>query len=386
MRHKKKIKAVLYIALGISVIGISTGCSLTPGDRKYSKSKLQLLNKYLEKSYLGEMEEEQIINSMYSGYVEGLENAVTMYLDEDQLKLHEAIEIGKSIGTGLSYQWSIDGDYLIVTEIIKDSPAQKAGIKVGDKIVQIEDTKVIPANQGTIQEKLTYVGEEEILYKVEDNDGTNLREVTLKVAELDIESLNYEIIDEVGYVQLNAVKEGTAKALEEAIKSLQAKNVKGIVLDIREIYSNNIDEVYKLANLFLDEKLAFKVKDKAGTMKEYMTEPGAIDTKVVAIIDENTRGMMEALAAALKGNVTLIGTTTGASGQLSQIFSLGDGTGLRVAIGTLYTAQDLSLIEEGIVPDIEVSNTIESTIELLTKGQISKENDNQLMKAIDEFQ
>jgi carboxyl-terminal processing protease len=373
------------VILGISLTSIAIGCSSLASGDKYSKSKINQISKLLQHSYLRDIDNKKIEDSIYAGYVSGLEDPMTIYLNEEQFEKQQVLEEGKYIGTGLQFEWGLNGRYIIVTDIIKDSPASLEDIKIGDKIIEIDGIKVMLANETELYEKLSYTGDKPVTYTFEDNDGSRKRQIKLMSKIINIKSMSHKILkNNIGYVTVFAVKEGASKELEQIIKELEASGAKSFIFDLRNAYSNNIEEIYQMANLFINEKVAFKIKNKKGEIKEYKTMNAAYEEPVAILINERTKGAPEAFAAAIKDakRGMIIGTASAGVGSVNEIIPLQDKTGLMVATGIIYTAGDISLKDKGVTPDIEIKSGVEAVIELITKGKIDEKNDLQLMEAL----
>ena len=345
----------------------------------------------MSKLYLGDLDQKELNEGVFTGYVDGLENPVSTYLDETAYKQHLAYEEGKTIGTGLTYSWGLDGNHLVITEVVPNSPADKMGVKVGDQIVKVDDIKVIYSNESALAKAL---GEAEegssntyVIRKKTDSTTAKPEEKTIKIKKELIEkpSLKVDTINNIGYLKLQNIKTGTSEEVDKALADFGNKKINKVVLDIRDLYSNNLDETLKICDLLMDKALAFKIENKEGKMQEYYTADGKTDEKVVILMNNSTAGMIEALPAAVKGEIPLVGTHSAGSGYLSEVFSLDDGTGLRLATGILYTKEGIAVNKDGIAVDEEAFQSVQSVIELLGEGTMSYASDMQLQAAINQL-
>ena len=388
MRLKEINIKKIVIVLGFTVIFV--GCGIIQGSEGYTFSKLRTLNRCIEKVYLGELNKENLNEGIYRGYVEGLENPVSTYLDETEYKANLANEVGEEIGTGLTYTWGLDGNHLVIVDVVKDSPAARVGLEVGDQIIQVDDVKVIYSNQNELANILNSSREGDInTYIVRKKSNTEAgKEITVTIEKslIEKESFKTDIIDDIGYIKLQNIKSGTSDELKSQINKFKTQGINKIVLDIRDLYSNNLEEIVKVCDLFMDEDIAFKIKNKSGEMKAYKTSTPKLEIQATILMNTGTVGMVEALPAALKGKIPLIGTDTAGRGYLSKLFALEDGTGVRLATGILYTANNIELTNEGVAVDEEVTQTLDSLIELVSEGTMSYSSDMQLQSAIKKLQ
>ena len=386
MRSKSLAGAIAGVVVGGSLIATIIVSGNEP--THYSYSKIKLLDKLLQHSYLREIDKKQVEDSIYAGFVSGLDDPLTGYLNEDQLKEQQVLKEGKYMGTGLKFEWGIGGRYIIITDIIPNSPASEANIKVGDKIVKIDGIKVMLSNESDLYKKLIYKGSEAVSYTIQDNDDKNERTVNLSSKIIDIRNITSKLIDKnIGWITLFAVQEGTSEALGEHIKTLKAEGAKQYIIDIRNLYSNNIEEISKICQLFINEKVAFKIKNKQGEMKEYKTAAAPYDMPLVLLINKGTKGAAEAFASAIKENKRgqLVGEKSAGVGRISEIIPLEDKTGLMITTGIIYSAKDKSLKDNAIMPDVPVKYGVDAIIELISKGKLNDNHDVQLMEAVKLF-
>lgn len=388
MKLKKLSKKVIIIIASFSMVIMGSGCQSKFANTYYATSKLEMIKKYLSSGYLydiNEISDEDIADSIYASYVSGLENSATYYLNADEFKQAQASAEGNYIGVGLKMTWESDGRALLVTDVIPDSSADQAGIKEGDHIITIDNIDVVSANQKEVVEKLSYTGEKPITYKVERKSNGKVEEISLVASLVTLDDLTYEILEDVGYIQLQSIRMGTSQHLEKVLKDLEAKKVKGIILDVRGLYTNQIDEVAKVCDLFLDEGIAFKLKHGKSEMQSFEMSSGKYEQKIVVLTDGSTRGGAEVLVSALKESAYQMGADTYGLVYVSELISLEDGSGLSVATGILYDQYGEKLSDKGIEPDEMVFMTKEEKIEYIEQGSISQENDSLLKKALEQF-
>lgn len=381
MHTKIKGKKIVAVA---GIVTILAGCSLIQGSEGATFSKLKFLSRQINKLYIGELNQQKLDDGIYTGYVEGLENPTSYYLDETEYKANLAYEEGKTISTGLSYSWGLDGNHLVITDVIPQSPADKAGIKVGEQIVKVDNVKVIYSNEAALSKLLSNAEEGSSNTYVIRKDANNSTERKIKLTKEIIEkpSLKVDEIGEIGYIKLKNITVGTSEQVKQVLDTFEKGGHHKVVLDIRDLYSNNLKETLKLCDLFMNRDLAFKIKDKEGQMKEYYTADGKVNNKVVLLMNSRTMGIIEALPAAIKGSIPLVGSHSAGAGYVSELFSLDDGSGLRLATGILYTKEGKEVKEGGIAVDKEVAQNMQAIIQLMSKGTMSYESDTQLQEAI----
>ncbi len=381
----KSVISVLSLILTLSFLGCKFKDEIQA--THYSDKKVYMLNSCLDEAYLYDLEEvtdQQMLNSIYSNYVSMLENPATYYLDEDMLKQSKIIEEGKYIGTGLNLAMERDGRSLIVTRVIENSFADKVGIKTGQRIVSIDDIEINGATQLEIVEKISYLGDEKIKYQFEEDSTGEIKEVLLGVTTLEVPDSTFKIYDDVGYIDIEYISDNTSSNIANILSEMEAQSAKGIILDLRGVYTNNIEEVSKVADLFLEDGTAFKAKGKEDIDSFNMTV-GSYKGELVIITDGSTTGGTEALVSALKGISKQVGSDTNGLSYISEIIELGDGTGVKVATKIIYDKYGNELPEAGIEPDEQVFISDEEIVEYMETGTISTDNDSFIKVALNQF-
>ncbi|MGL5677083.1 MAG: S41 family peptidase [Cellulosilyticaceae bacterium] len=352
----------------------------------FDKGKIAYINQAIETYYIDQVEEDDLTEGLYRGYVYGLEDPYTMYLSADEFNKQKEESVGNYVGTGIKYAWGLTNQYLIVTEVIKGSPAEAADIKIGDKITAIDGTPAMGSNEVQIYDKLMYSGSDIVNYTVVDNDGSNERHIPLKASLVTIELVKSELLDNgVGYILLDGIVKGTADEVATHIEQLKMQGATRLIIDLRDTYSDNIDETLKLCDLFLDAQQVFTVKNYKDETISYDTLDGKYTEPLVVLTSRYTQGALEAFVATMQEQkrATIIGEKTTGNGTVQERIALEDGSGLVVTTGVIYTAQNQVIRDKGVTPDMIQKPMVEGTLELVTTGTLSKEKDGALQKALE---
>lgn len=226
VRHKKIKGKKIVVIMGI--VTILAGCSLIQGSEGATFSKLKFLSRQINKLYIGELNQQKLNDGIYTGYVEGLENPTSYYLDEIEYKANLAYEEGKAISTGLAYTWGLDGNHLVITDVVANSPADKAGIKIGEQIVKVDNVKVIYSNEAALAKILSNAEEgSSNTYIIRKDATSSERKIKLTKALIEKPSLKSDQIGEIGYIKLKNITSGTSNqvkaALDQFKKSVRIK-------------------------------------------------------------------------------------------------------------------------------------------------------------------
>ncbi|HBI24866.1 MAG: peptidase S41 [Nitrospirae bacterium RIFCSPLOW2_12_42_9] len=263
---------------------------------------------------------------------------------------------------GLGIQISIKDKKLVVIAPIEDTPAWRAGIKAGDHIFKINDefTKDLSLNDAVEKMRgpkgtkvdLTIVreGEKEPL------DFAIVRDI------IKIKSIKSKMIDnEIGYIRITQFQEKTGDDLENAIKDLQKQSMKSLVLDFRNNPGGLLKVAVQVSEFFLKEgKLVVSVKGRDGEKEEYLSSSTSEvikeDYPIVVLVNEGSASASEIVAGALQdwGRGVVLGAQTFGKGSVQTVFSLTDGSGMRLTTAKYYTPKGTSIQNTGITPDIVV--------------------------------
>ena len=341
----------------------------------------QIFRRYISQKYIGEVNDEKMIESAIKGYIKGLEDDYSEYITTNEMKEYMEDTVGKYVGIGVYIANNTETDQIVVLMPIKGSPAEEVGILPGDIITKIDG----------IEYKGSQLTEASNLLKKEEGAKVNV-----EILRND-EFINYEIIrrtikvnhiekeileDKIGYIEISTFDEGTYDEFEKAWNELKDSNVTSLIIDLRNNGGGIVQEALNIADLMIDkDKTMLITSGKNGEEINKASKDKIINVPIVILINENTASSSEILAAAVKENnenVRIIGTNSYGKGVIQTIFRLYDGSGLKLTTNEYYTPNRNSINKIGIKPDEEVK---------LPEGKnlytIEDEEDTQLQKAID---
>lgn len=373
-------------ALGLLENGKKSRVEVAGEDVVFNYGKVGYIDRALSTYYIDKMEDEELVEGIYRGYVYGLEDPYTRYLTAEEFNKQKEESVGNYVGTGIKFTWGITNQHIIVTEVIENSPADVAGIQVGDKVTAIDGIPAMGSNETIIYEKLIYSGSNPVAYTVMNNAETEEREVVLQADLVEIELITSEMIEsEVGYVVLDGLVKGSSEMLEGHLNKLKKEGATKFIIDIRDTYSDNIEEVLKLCDLFLDQAQVFTVKNYKDESIAYTTTDGKYGEPVVVLTSQQTQGALEAFVATMKESKrgTVVGEKTTGNGTVQEKVGLEDGSGLMITTGLIMTQKGELIKGEGVKPDIVQRPDMNGTLELVTTGILTKEHDVVLQKGLE---
>ena len=343
---------------------------------------LQTFKTMINQLYIGDIDEESMLEGAIKGYVEGLGDPYTEYLTKEEMEEFTEETNSEYVGIGVYVGNDTVNNTILVVGVMKSSPAEEAGIQIGDVIEKIdgvaytgkqldEATKVLKAEEGTTA----------TLTIRRDNEEKELTVVRRKITVQHVASEMLE--NNIAYIQIDSFDANVASSFEEQITSLINNGATGIIIDLRNNGGGIVDEATGIADLFLDkgETILITKSKKENNEEETKSERDPIvkDIPVVILVNEATASASEILAGALKDNygATIIGKQTYGKGVIQTLYTLTDGSGIKITTEEYYTPNHNQINEVGITPDIEVDITenedtqLQRAIEVLL-GTLSK--------------
>ena len=410
IKNLKKKKGFRALAMGVALTLI-IGVSVYAGNRLTAfgilpitsvsavQSSLEKVNdtenfkKVLEgremlyRWYDGEIDDSKLAEGAIKGMVSSLGDQYTYYMNEKEFSDFKEKSQGNYMGIGI--QVAVKDGKIVVISPIQGGPAEKAGIKTGDIILKVngepvsgnELDKAVSMMKGTTKENIKLT-----LYR----EGKGEFDVDVMRDVIKTVNVKSEMIDgDIGYIEVLAFDEGTAKDFETQLKALEEKGMKGLILDLRGNPGGFMKECVDLVSNFVPkDKVIVSTIDKYGNKEESVSKDGiAQGMPLVVLIDGGTASASEIVAGAIRDYDlgTLVGTTSFGKGivqvVLDKIGQEKDGTALKVTISKYYTPNGENIHKKGIGPDV----TVEYPKELKEKTY-SRSTDPQFEKALEIIQ
>ena len=340
--------------------------------------KLDRINSLIEGCYLYEddIDEDALIDGIYSGYAEALGDPYTEYYDEEETKaLYESTN-GEFSGIGATMSKSLDSGEITVSNVYEDSPADKAGMKQGDVIYEVDGRSVSGQDLETV---VSWIKGEQgtdvtlcVLRDGEEVELTATRDI------IEVQTVSSEMKDgQIGYIAVSEFDSVTYDQFEAALEELESQGMQGLVIDLRGNPGGNLTTVTDMLKLLLPEGTIVSTKDKYGNTEEISCDGKHEFTKPLAVlVNQYSASASEIFSGAIQdyGTGTIVGMTTYGKGVVQQLMDLGDGTCLKVTIAEYYTPSGRSINGTGVEPDVEVEYEYDEN---------NPEADNQLDKALE---
>lgn len=344
---------------------------------------LQSFKAMINKLYIGDVDEDAMIEGALKGYVEGLGDPYTEYYTKEEMAdLREELN-SEYVGIGVYIGNNAVDNTIVIAGTIKSSPAEEAGLKAGDVVEKIDDvsytgkqlseaTKVLKAEEGTTV-KLTILRDEKEI------------EINITRRKITVEHVSSKMMDNnVAYIKIDSFDNNVADSFKSQLTDLMKGNVNGIIIDLRSNGGGIVTEATDIADLFLEKDETILItkskKDNEEKITKSKQEPIVKNTPVVILVNEATASASEILAGALKDkyNATIVGKTTYGKGVIQSLYNLTDGSGLKITTDEYFTPNHNKIQKTGITPDVEVDLTKDADGNYETGDK-----DAQLLKAIE---
>jgi len=367
-----KILKIIVIALLVVNLALffGPGCALGTGIIPGSTRSLDVVDEawgiifrdYVDKDSLDEAELSQ---GAIKGMVEALDDPYTAYLDPETYQMTLTGFEGKYEGIGATV--AIEDDQIVIIAPIAGSPADKAGIRAGDKILEIEGAStlgmslpeavlLIRGPQGTSVKLL-------VLHQ----DEAEPVEIEIVRAEIELASVRYEMRQDIAYISITHFSELTDEELSSALESVIVEGATGIILDLRHNPGGLLMAVIDVASHFLTDDVVVSVVDNQGkhTAHSVRSKEVTTDLPMVVLVDDYSASASEVLAGALqdRDRATIAGTITYGKGSVNILHQLKDGSGLYVTTARWLTPNGCLIEGEGISPDYELELEEEDAVQ-----------------------
>ncbi|MBD3245755.1 MAG: PDZ domain-containing protein [Candidatus Omnitrophica bacterium] len=391
---KRKIIAGLAIVTVLSSywIGFSLG---TEQEDIYEKLDIFAESiAVIERKYVEDKQMEELIYGALDGMLLSLDPYSQFLTPDDYKEL--LVETEGKFG-GLGIEITIRDGLLTIVSPMEGTPAWDAGLKAGDVIVKIEEEVTKGITLLDAVKKLRGEPGTEVTITVLREKTRNVEDVTITRGIIKIQDIKGGQIleDGIGYLRIAEFRETTHRDLDKVLSRLDQKELRGLIVDVRNNPGGLLDSAVRVSSRFL-EAGARIVSTKARGEKERTYDAVSGGSKIlgvpmVVLINKGSASGSEILAAALRDHnrAVLLGETTFGKGSVQTIVPLSDGSALRLTTAKYYTPAGISIHDKGIEPDITVEEKeMESAEDVFKKLQEQKNDfdykkDYQIIRALD---
>ncbi len=338
----------------------------------------------LKESYYEEIETETLLDGVLWGASTSMGDPYTVYMTQEEAKSFiEDIESDDYAGVGLYIYLDETDNRITVSQPIEGSPADEAGIGVGDKILKVdgEATDKFTLDQAAAKMKGAE-GTEVVLTILKAESGETL-DVKIVRAIVERNTVSSKMAtDKTAYIQITQFGINTHMEFIEAYNKLVGEGMEKLVIDLRNNTGGYLDQAVGIADEFLDEGVIVYTMNRDGQKHDYNANKQKTKVPMVILVNGSSASASEVLVGALKdyGKATIIGEKTFGKGvtQITREFS--DGSLMKITDSRYYTPNGVCIDHEGIKPDVEIEMAIEKYAKI---SDLTLEEDEQLKRAVE---
>ena len=343
------ITSTLNIALGGKVV-ISK--DTYEAYKKYNK--MIALEELVKDDFYQETSDEKLVDGAIKGMFTGLDDPYSQYYTKEEFEKLKEQTSGSFVGIGVYISPTSDDDHKTIIAPREGSPAEKSGIRAGDKILKV-DGKVVSAQNS-----------DEAINMIKGKKGTEV-ELTIKRGEqvLDVNVKRDEIVsktvegkeldDNIGYIKITSFSEHTNKEFEETLNTLKQGGIKGLVIDLRDNPGGLLNVCKDIADSLIGEGTIVYTKDNKGNTEYLKSDKEKLGLPIAVLTNEGSASASEILTGAIIDNKAgiSVGTTTFGKGLVQSVRELKDGTGYKLTTAQYFTPSGEYINGKGIKPTIE---------------------------------
>ncbi|MBR5155393.1 MAG: S41 family peptidase [Clostridia bacterium] len=385
MYIKKSVLVICSIVLA-TAIALSTAMFINPfgplqfDDLLKFKSGVSAIKKY----YYEDIDSDNIIDGALLGVSYSVEDPYTIYMDKETAdSFMENIESDDYTGIGIYISSDSQDNRVTVISPLSGSPAERAGIVSGDKILEIDGEVVMGDNI------------DEVSNKIRGKEGTKVKIKILKKAtneQIELELVR-EIIkrdtvtskmldDKLGYIQISQFGLNTGTEFIDHFNALADQGLGSLIIDLRNNPGGYVEVAVSIADCFLDKGEIVYTLDKHGNKRDYTATKGSTSVKMAILTNSGTASASEIFVGAMKdyGLAKSVGEQTFGKGVTQIPYQFYDGSIMKITDSRYYTPNGVCIDHEGITPDVIVEMDAEQSANL---SSLDLDQDTQLKTAID---
>lgn len=305
--------------------------------------------------------------------LKSLDDPFTRFLEPEQYQALKGATRGDVTGVGLEVSFPSYSARdksgkapLVVISPSPGGPAERAGIKAGDEILQIDGLDTENMSLYAAGNALQGASGSSVTLKVKSSSKLNMvKEITLTREKINIKGVDFgdcvakPTSKRVGYIRIASFSKKTAEKVREVIEDLKNKNVEYYVLDIRNNGGGVFAAGIEVGRMLIDTGDLVLIADSDGVRDVYEAEGEALDTKtpMIVLVNKGTASASEVLAGALKDNkrATIVGENTFGKGLIQTLVELSDGSAVTVTVSKYQTPNGIDINKKGIEPDVRLT-------------------------------
>jgi len=382
----KEVVVIMFFSLGLGFFACLSFVKIFNNGRSYmalSNDLSKFVDTYyaIKDNYYGELDNEKLVDSAIKGMIDAVGDEYTSYSDTDDADNFKQTVSGIYEGIGCTVGVNLDNK-IVVVDMFKDSPAEKAGLKVGDIIIKIDGEDFVGKSSTDMSNYVKFSKNSKVVLTIIRDEET--MELDVERKKIEIPYVSGEVITKddikIGYIDISLFSSTIYDQFKRELEKLEKENISGLVIDVRGNSGGYLSGVTDILNLFLKKgdviyqlESGNKKQIKKDTTKEKRDYPVAV------LVNGGSASASEILASVIKEsyNGYVVGTKTYGKGTVQQTTTLPDGSMVKYTVQKWLTPNGNWVNEVGVEP----TDTVELDISYAENPIM--ENDNQLQKALE---
>lgn len=291
-------------------------------------------------------------DSLYIEAVNGILSKLdphTVYIPANQVA--QANEILEGTGKGIGIEYFFLRDTMMITDVAKASPAQKAGLKIGDRLLKVNG-KVISGPEITEEEAVKHFGDSDTLNLLILHPNaiaaTHIKLVKGTVMNSSVSAAQILPNTRTGYIKIDIFSSGVYDETVNAIDRLRDQGMKNLIVDVRDNGGGYLEEAANIADEFISgKKILVTINSKRDGKYDFSSYNKGVfeEGRLIILIDENSASASEILAGAVQDwdRGIIIGMNSYGKGLIQEQYDLSDGSAIRLTTGRYYTPSGRSI-------------------------------------------
>lgn len=360
---------VIVIILISILFGILIGYMITYSkgiSTENSKSKVsEIVSTYhnIVNRYYKKVDQDKLADAAIKGMIDSLDDPYSSFMDESEAMEFDETTNGSFVGIGVVVQYVEDRNQII--EVYKDGPAEKAGLKVDDVILEVDGNSVI----GVAGEDLVSLirGEKGTSVVLKIQRGDQEKEFEIKRDTIELTVVSGDVISynnqKIGYLKVSSFAANSYTQFEKELSKLKKEEVDSLIIDVRDNLGGHLLQTKQILSMFFPKKtVLYQIQSKKKTRKITSDAKSVYVYPIVVLINGGSASASEIFASCFQENYSdaiIVGTTSYGKGTVQKTQNLKDGNSIKYTTEQWLTSKGKSIEGVGVVPDVEVSRTME---------------------------
>lgn len=381
----KELITVMLFSIGIGFL-MCLGCiNLITGKNylRVTKDLSKVVDTYyaIVDNYYKDLDKEKLIDGAVEGMISQVGDTFTSYSAATDAETFSETIKGSYEGIGCTIAKYNTGEIKVI-EVFPSSPAEKAGLLVGDKIIKVDNEDYTDKESTDISNYIKNSGKDKIILTVE-RENKEI-DITINLSKVEIPYVSSKILEQndkkIGYIAISLFSGNSYKQFKNNLEKLEKEKIDGLIIDVRDNSGGYLSSVTDISNMFLEKgKTIYQLEDPKGTIKKKDTTKEKRTYKVAVLINSSSASASEILASAIKESYKdglVVGTKSYGKGTVQETKKLLDGSMIKYTTQKWLTPNGNYINEKGVEP----TNEVELSEEYYQNP--TEENDNQLNEAL----